>query len=53
VSAASQPLWVPCDECGEFICTKHLMHAHDGECPAIEDMNFDPYSEGGPGESDQ
>lgn len=46
-------LWIPCEDRDEFFCTQHLMHAHDCECPAIEDMDIDPYTDGGPKEQAQ
>ncbi len=38
-----RPLWVRCD-CGNFWCTKHQTHAHDCDCPSVDEMDFDPYS---------
>ena len=34
---AKLPAWVPCPECGNFLCTYHGGHAHDCDCPALED----------------
>jgi hypothetical protein len=45
------PAWVECEDCENPWCTIHDMHAHDCDCPAIEDWDengVDPYSEGGP-----
>ena len=45
----SQAPWVPCQEmCGAFWCAMREMHAHDCECPPIEDWETDPYSPTGP-----
>lgn len=42
------PAWLLCpDECGEYYCTIHHMHACDCECPPIDEWEIDPYSEGG------
>ena len=43
-----RPLWVRCQCCDCFWCTRHQKHAHDCDCPSIEHLDFDPYSEGGP-----
>jgi hypothetical protein len=42
-----KPLWVPCDMCGDFICTKHQMHVSDCDCPGVDELKFWPYEEGG------
>ena len=42
-----RPLWERCRCCEGFMCNRHGMHAHDCDCPAIEDLGWiDPYSEG-------
>ena len=41
------PAWVKCPCCENFFCTIHRMHAHDCECPEIDDWTVDPYTEGG------
>lgn len=40
------PAWVPCPCCEDFLCTIHQMHAHDCECPGIEEWETDPYTAG-------
>lgn len=40
------PAWVKCECCDEFICSIHSTHAHECECPPIEDWGVDPYSSG-------
>jgi site-specific DNA-cytosine methylase len=42
-----RPLWIPCPCCENFWCVRHQQHAHDCECPSIDLMDYDPYSEGG------
>jgi hypothetical protein len=37
------PAWVPCECCEDYICTIHGMHAHDCECPPVEDWSTSPY----------
>ena len=38
--------WIPCDCCGDFLCTIHGGHAYDCECPPIDEWgDIDPYSE--------
>lgn len=29
--------WEPCEACGEFWCNVHEMHAHDCDCPALDE----------------
>jgi hypothetical protein len=36
-------VWTRCG-CGDFWCSIHELHAHDCDCPAIEDWETDPYS---------
>lgn len=44
-----QPAWVPCPcDCGNYWCTIHQTHAHDCECPPIEEWETDPYTTPGP-----
>lgn len=41
--------WVKCDHCDNYWCKIHRMHAHECQCPHIEDWgDVDPYLEGGP-----
>lgn len=40
------PAWIPCPYCDEFWCTIHRRHAFECECPAIEEWNCDPYTNG-------
>jgi hypothetical protein len=49
VSAA----WVPCvGGCGDYWCRLHDQHAHECECPPLEEwpVLLDPYTNGGPRE---
>lgn len=49
-----QAPWIPCQNCPEFWCTIHAMHAHDCECPSIEEWgDRDPYSPQAPTETGQ
>lgn len=41
------PAWIPCECCGEFLCTVHRAHAHECGCPPIEEWKVDPYSRTG------
>lgn len=48
-SASPTPLWVPCpDGCGEFWCNRHQTHAHECQCPPIDELTFDPYTTNAP-----
>lgn len=47
VLAESHPAWVPCPCCDEFLCTIHRCHAHECDCPPIEEWEVDPYAAGG------
>jgi len=47
MSDDEHPLWVMCPCCRGFWCTVHRQHAHDCECPPIDEMTFDPYTTGG------
>lgn len=38
--------WIRCPCCENFFCTIHKMHAHDCQCPPIEEWKVDPYSDG-------
>jgi len=40
--------WVPCEDCEEFWCLLHCEHAFSCPCPPVDELGFDPYSEGGP-----
>lgn len=42
----SRPAWEACDCCEDWICNIHGCHAHDCDCPPIDDWDIDPYSEG-------
>ena len=42
-----KPLWIPYPCCENFWCVVHDKHAHDCACPSIDQMDFDPYTEGG------
>lgn len=42
-----QARWVKCEHCGEFWCSLHDQHAADCACPAVDEMDFDPYAEPG------
>ncbi len=44
--ARHPPAWMPCQCCEDFLCTIHDCHAHDCECPPIEDWNENPYGPG-------
>ena len=37
------PAWVKCDHCEDYICTIHMSHAHECECPPIEEWEQSPY----------
>lgn len=37
--------WVPC-ECGEWWCMIHGAHASECDCPPVDELDFDPYTEG-------
>ena len=39
--------WVPCPECENYLCTIHRTHAHECECPPIEEWDSDPYERSG------
>ncbi len=42
------PAWIPCPDCDNFLCSIHRLHAHECECPSIEEWgDVDPYSAGG------
>lgn len=38
--------WIRCDDCGEFFCLIHGMHAAECDCPPVDELDFDPYCEG-------
>lgn len=45
-SAKLLPAWIPCAwGCGDYWCLVHKMHAHDCDCPPIEEWEVDPYVE--------
>ena len=29
-------LWIPCDMCDDFWCTRHQQHVYDCKCPPLE-----------------
>ena len=35
--------WVPCDCCGDYLCNIHMSHAHECECPVVDDWEYSPY----------
>jgi hypothetical protein len=35
--------WERCDCCQDYICNLHEMHAHDCECPPVDDWKESPY----------
>lgn len=35
--------WIKCDSCEDYICTIHRTHAHDCDCPPIEEWKYNPY----------
>ena len=37
-------IWEHCTCCGNFWCNLHDQHAHDCDCPSVEDWEIDPYS---------
>lgn len=39
------PAWIECPCCEDYLCTIHLMHAYDCDCPPIEEWDSDPYSD--------
>lgn len=39
------PLWIPCPCCDEYLCTRHELHVCDCDCPPINELDFDPYSD--------
>jgi hypothetical protein len=30
-------VWIRCDMCDDFWCTRHEKHVHDCDCPSIEE----------------
>ena len=36
-------MWKPC-RCGDYWCTDHQEHAHDCQCPPIEEAHVSPYA---------
>lgn len=47
MDAGGSPAWVPCPCCEEFLCTIRRCHAHECDCPPIEEWEVDPYTSGG------
>lgn len=39
------PIWVRCDGCEDWYCTRHDAHVYDCECPEIQDWDTDPYTD--------
>jgi hypothetical protein len=39
------PTWIPCPCCENYLCTVHMTHAHECQCPSIEEWSTDPYSD--------
>ena len=37
--------WTPCDCCGDYLCNIHQVHAHECDCPVIDEWDFSPYEE--------
>jgi hypothetical protein len=37
--------WIECDQCPEFWCNVHDVHASECPCPAVEDWEISPYME--------
>lgn len=48
MTAGKGPLWAECPGCDNPWCRLHGVHAHDCECPSVDEMDFDPYVSGGP-----
>ena len=51
---SQDPAWIPCDQCDNFICTHHKMHAHDCPCPVLEtwlEHDLNPYDDPRPGDN--
>lgn len=44
----SNPAWIRCEDCGEWFCLIHGEHAAECDCLPVDELDFDPYSEGGP-----
>jgi hypothetical protein len=45
-----KPLWIRCECCDDFICTKHQKHVADCDCKTFEEFilsGIDPYFQGG------
>ena len=40
--------WVVCEHCGEWWCSHHDAHTSECDCPGVEELDFDPYTERGP-----
>lgn len=46
--SGSPPIWTQCQECDNFVCNIHKVHAHDCECPDLETMDengINPYED--------
>jgi hypothetical protein len=39
--------WIRCKSCENFWCQIHRMHAHDCDCPPIEEWQASPYEDAG------
>ena len=36
-------MWIPCPHCCEYWCLLHGKHAHDCDCPPVEEWLVSPY----------
>jgi hypothetical protein len=45
-ATTSQARWIPCHSCDEWYCVDCRAHAFECDCGALEDLAFDPYTEG-------
>lgn len=41
----NMPPWTQCLCCGEYLCTIHLSHVQECDCPPIEEWETDPYTD--------
>lgn len=42
-----KPIWYRCEDCENFLCSIHGIHAHDCDCPSLEEWDeagIDPYT---------
>lgn len=40
----TKPAWERCRCCENYWCNRHHLHAHECECPPVEDWESDPYT---------